>query len=83
MVLRNVGNDHVIVDPEQNMVDMSRVFTLNEVAAELWAELKGKHFSINSLADLIWERYEVSYETAREDALKLIEKFEQNGLLTK
>jgi hypothetical protein len=45
LILRHLGNEYIVVDPGQDMVDMSKVFTLNEVAAFLWRELQG-HSSI-------------------------------------
>ncbi len=33
LMLRHLGDEYVIIDPEQDMVDMSKVYTLNETAA--------------------------------------------------
>lgn len=83
LVLRHIGDDHVIVDPEQDMVDMSKVFTLNNSAAWLWDELIGQDFTIVTIVELLKEQYDVSDELAEKDAQKLIEVFKENGLLTK
>ena len=32
-MLRHLGDEYVIIDPEQDMIDMSKVYTLNETAA--------------------------------------------------
>lgn len=81
LVLRHIGDDHVIVDPEQDMVDMSKVFTLNDSAAWLWDELIGQDFTIVTIVKLLKEQYDVSDELAEKDAQKLIEVFRENGLL--
>lgn len=81
LVLRHIGDDHVIVDPEQDMVDMSKVFTLNDSAAWLWDELTGQDFTIVTIVKLLKEQYDVSDELAEKDAQKLIEVFRENGLL--
>lgn len=81
LVLRHIGDDHVIVDPEQDMVDMSKVFTLNDSAAWLWDELIGQDFTIVTIVKLLKEQYDVSDEQAEKDAQKLIEVFRENGLL--
>lgn len=83
LVLRHIGKDHVIVDPEQEMVDMSKVFTLNDSAAWLWEELIGKEFNGDMLIRMLREQHELSYNQAEEDANRLIETFEKNGLLEK
>ncbi len=82
LVLRNIGKDHIIVVPETDRLDMSRVYTLNEAAAWLWEQLKDRHFSINMVADMLYEQYEVSLEQAQKDAIALIETFKKNGLLS-
>jgi len=82
LVLRHVGEDHIIVDPNQGVVDMSKVFTLNDSAAWLWEALIGKEFEIDVIIKLLVGQYGITEEQAEHDANKLIELFEQNDLLT-
>ena len=81
LVLRRVGKDHVIVDPGQDMVDMSKVFTLNDSAAWLWNQLMGNEFTSEGMLNLLLEQYDVSKEQALEDVNVLIGIFKENGLL--
>jgi len=81
LVLRKVGDDYIMVDPSQGMVDLSKVHTLNETAAWLWEQLIDKEINVGSIADLLCERYEVSQEKAADDAEALIQEFEKAGLL--
>lgn len=81
LVLRHVGDDHVIVDPSQDMVDMSKVFSLNDSAAWLWKELEGCEFTTEIMVNFLKQRYEVSSEQAETDVAKLIEIFEKHDLL--
>lgn len=81
LVLRHVGEDHVIVDPSQDMIDMSKVFSLNDSAAWLWKELNGREFTKDMMVDFLKQRYEVSSEQAEIDVVKLIEIFEKYDLL--
>jgi len=83
LVLRHIGKDHVIVDPGQEVVDMSAVFTLNDTAAWLWEQLEGKAFTRDTVVELLLAEYDVSAEQADVDAGKLLETFERNGLLSK
>lgn len=43
LMLRHLGDEYVIIDPERDMVDMSKVYTLNETAA-----FCGKNFRVKS-----------------------------------
>ena len=80
LVLRKVGDDYIMVDPGQGMVDLSKVHTLNETAAWLWENLTGKDVTAELVADLLCERYEVTQEQAASDARALMQEFEAAGL---
>lgn len=69
-----------MVDPGEGMVDLSKVHTLNETAAWLWENLKGKDVTVEQVADLLCERYEVTQKKATSDAIALIKEFEAAGL---
>ena len=80
-MLRHVGDDYIIVEPGQDQIDMSRVYTLNETAAWLWEQLQGKDFTLADVTTLLLDRYEVDEQTAEQDAAKLIELFQIQGLV--
>ncbi|MDQ1148168.1 hypothetical protein QE382_000152 [Sphingobacterium zeae] len=81
LILRTIGSDHLIVDPSQDMVDFSTVYTLNSSAAWLWEELKGKDFDTDTIVELLLENYEVSKDQAASDAAVLLQDFQKQGLL--
>ncbi|WP_286856785.1 MULTISPECIES: PqqD family protein [Sphingobacterium] len=83
LVLRTIGSDHLIVDPSQDMVDLSTVYTLNSTAAWLWEELKGKEFDQSTVVELLCQNYEVDVEQAQSDTEVLLQDFEKQGLLEK
>lgn len=83
LVLRKVGDDYIMVDPSQGMVDLSKVHTLNETAAWVWEQLSDKAFTAIDISDMLCERYDVSSEQAGKDADILIQNFENAGLLEK
>lgn len=80
-MLRHVGDDYIIVEPGQDQIDMSRVYTLNETAAWLWEQLQGKDFTLADVTTLLLDRYDVDEQTATQDAAKLIELFQIQGLV--
>lgn len=81
LVLRHIGGDYVIVDPGQGTVDMTAVYTLNEVAAWLWKQLEGKDFTCEQMVDLLTTRYDVERERALKDVETLVKDFIQKGLM--
>lgn len=83
LVLRTIGSDHLIVDPSQDSIDLSTVYTLNSSAAWLWEQLKGTEFELNTIVRLLCDNYEVDQEQAQSDAKVLLADFEKQGLLEK
>lgn len=86
LVLRKVGDDNVIVDPGQGVVDLSRVFTLNETAAWLWEKIINRDFEVDDLVNLVKEEYdvnEVDEHVIVDDMHALVAFFSNNDLLMK
>ena len=84
LTVRKVGEDYVIVAPEQGMVDLSKVYSLNETAAMLWEELEGKEFSIDDMIEHIRENYDIEHiseEEIKSDMENVVNFFKENGLL--
>lgn len=81
VTLRKVGNEHIIVEPSQGMVDLSTVFTLNDTAAFLWKELDGQEFDNDTVVDLLIDNYEVERGVAEKDAAALLQHFRGQGLI--
>jgi len=82
LILRHIGNEHIIIDPSKEVVDMAKVYTLNETAAWLWKQLENKDFTIKKMVELLLLRYDVDRERATTDTRTLAENFENQGLLT-
>ncbi len=79
--LRNIAGEYIIVDPGQDMVDLSKVFTLNESAVLVWEELLDKDFTVDTVVAILLANFEVEPELAREDAEKLLADFKSGGLI--
>lgn len=81
LILRQMGNEFVVVDPGQDMVDMAMVFTFNAAAAFLWGELQGQEFTEESVLRLLLANYEVEEDYARADARTFVDDCREQGLL--
>lgn len=82
LVLRCLGNEYVVVEPGQGMVDMSRVYTLNNTGALLWKTLQGKEFSEKTVVEALLANYKVDASRAAQDACVVVAAFERLGLLS-
>jgi len=84
LTVRKIGDDYVIVAPEQGMVDLSKVYSLNETAAWLWEELDGKDFEVSDMVSLVRDQYDVDNLSDTQlltDMVELVEFFKNNELL--
>lgn len=84
LTVRKIGDDYVIVAPEQGMIDLSKVYSLNETAAWLWEELDGKDFEISDMVALVRDQYDVvdlSEAQLLSDMEELVRFFKDNALL--
>jgi len=84
LILRKMGDDYIIVEPELGMVDFSQVYRMNESAAWLWEELQGKKIIVEELVELVMSRYEIGLKDRkdiRQDIQELLAIWQNNHLL--
>ncbi len=81
LVLRRIGAGFIIIDPDKGVIDMAKVYILNETTTWLWKEIVDKDFTSDELIHLLLSRYAVTEEQARKDVNELIDSFKKQNLL--
>ena len=81
LVLRPLGNDFIVTGDGLSRVNFSKVVSMNATSAYLWDKLKGREFSAEDMAELLTARYDVDAQTALADAQKLLEAWQNAGLV--
>ncbi len=71
IVCRRVGGESILVPIRQNVGNLDYVYTLSEVAADVWALLDGTH-TMDAIIDAICERYDTDRATAAADVTTLV-----------
>lgn len=79
--LRTVCNEQIIVAEGEANIDFSNIISMNESSAYLWEEIAGIDFTPENLAKLLLERYEVSEDTALNDAKNVSEQWMKAGII--
>jgi len=79
--LRSICGENIVVAEGKQNIDFSNIISMNESSAYLWEKIHEKEFTIDDLAKLLCEEYEVDYETALSDSTALVEQWTQAGLL--
>lgn len=80
-VLRPLGREFVLIMEDVKAVNFNRMISLNESAAYLWESIDGKDFDVQTLADLLTDRYEVDAETALKDSHAIADKWLEAGII--
>lgn len=81
LTLRKIGSEYLIVEPGKDMVDLSKVYSLNKTAAFLWNELQGRDFSEDDVAEILIEEYGLTPRTAYMDGTKMLQQFKAENLI--
>lgn len=78
--LRTICGEHVVIGEGLAQVNFNKMLSLNGSAAYLWEQVHGKDFTVEDLVTLLTDKYEVSEDQARQDALKLVQVWQEQGV---
>ena len=79
-VLRQIGDDYVIVPVGKAVLDFNGMITVNETGAFLWEQLV-KGTSKEGLLETLIETYEVTQEEAERDIDEFLDVLYKNNIL--
>jgi hypothetical protein len=79
--LRTVCGEQIIVAEGKENIDFSNIISMNESSAYLWKNIQGKEFTVEDLAKLLTDEYDVSDETALADAKTLANQWVNAGIV--
>jgi hypothetical protein len=81
LVLRRIGDEYIIIVPDQHTVDMTEVYTLNEMSVSIWEHFKNEVFTVEQVVDFILEHYEVERDRAVSDIQAFLERLKSEQLI--
>ena len=85
--LREVCGEQIIVAEGKENIDFTNIISMNETSAFLWNSVSGKEFTIDDLAQLLVDNYQIdentplSFEQAREDVKGVVDKWIEAGIV--
>jgi len=80
MVARRVANEVVLVPVRQNVADLQRIYTTNEVGARIW-ELIDSGETVADIILTISSEYEVEQKQAEADVIEFLDHLESVGAI--
>ncbi len=79
--LRTVGKEFIVAGEGVHQVDFNKLVSLNAPAAYLWQEVESKAFEIETLSELLVEKYAIDIEVALADAADIASQWLDAGLV--
>ena len=79
--LREICGERIVVPEGIDVINFDKLISLNGSAKYLWETLQDKEFTVQDVAKLLTDKYEVEEATALSDAEKLINKWQEIGLV--
>ena len=81
-VLRPLGEEFLVIGEGISQINFNKMISLNSSAAYLWRNVEGKDFTVEDLAKLLTDEYEVSGERAAADAAAIAAKWIEAGIVS-
>ena len=82
-VMRRLGQEAMIVAESVELIDFDRIISVNSSAAYVWESLPDSDFTIETIIELLMQRYDVEESVARKDAEELVKVWLKAGIITK
>lgn len=82
LTLRKLVGEYIIVPEGQELVNFNKMIVLNESAAYLWKNTCNlESFDVNTLANLLVEKYGIDEDTASADSSASATKWLEEGIV--
>ncbi len=80
-ILRQLCGEYIVVGEGLAQVNFNKMLSLNASAAYLWQSVAGREFTVEDMATLMTDKYEVTFEQALKDAGKVAEVWLREGVV--
>lgn len=81
--LRDICGEYIIVAEGLENIDFSNIISLNESSAYLWRNIEEmESFTVEDLARLLTEEYDVDMATAVKDSEQLVQQWLNVGVVS-
>ncbi|MCR5003206.1 MAG: PqqD family protein [Bacteroidales bacterium] len=76
-VLKTICKENVITAEGLELINFSKLISLNDTATFIWKKAAEGEFTVDSLVDAMLEKYDVDRETATRDVENLLAKWKE------
>lgn len=79
-VLREMCGENIVSGEGLEHINFNKLISLNSTAAFLWKALEGKEFTVEQMAQLLVDEYEIDMELALKDSQNLCNSWIEAGI---
>lgn len=79
-VLREMCGEYIVAAEGLQNINFNKLISLNSTAAFLWKALENKEFTVEDMAQLLVDEYEIDMELASTDSANLIKAWLDAGI---
>lgn len=85
--IRKVCGQNIIVAEGKENMDFSNIISMNESSALLWNEVQGKDFSVEDMAQILMDNYQIDdntplpHDQALQDAITVSTQWRDAGII--
>lgn len=79
-ILREMCGENIVTAEGIEHINFNKLISLNSSAAYLWENLIGKEFSVEDMATLLVEQYDIDMELALKDSESLSKAWMEAGV---
>ena len=79
-VLREMCGEYIVAAEGLQNINFNKLISLNSTAAFLWKALENKEFTVEDMAQLLVDEYEIDLELASTDSASLIKAWLDAGI---
>lgn len=80
-VLRELAGEKIVSGEGLEQLDFNKIVTLNTSAAYIWEHILNREFDLETMVDLLLDRYDIERSVALQDARRLLDDWISIGLV--
>lgn len=83
----DVCGSHIVIAEGEENIDFSNIISMNDSALLLWNSIQGKDFTVEDLANILMENYQIDDNTplpkdkALKDAQEVADQWKEAGII--
>lgn len=80
-VLRELAGEKIVSGEGLEQLDFNKIVSLNTSAAYIWEHISNREFDLETMVDLLLDRYDIDRSVALRDARLLLDNWISIGLV--